>query len=258
MDDLSFPDIDGQARILIADDEDFFLKPTAGILRARGFECDCVQHAQAAEEHLIRNNYDLLIIDINMPGNENLEFLRDRSQDSSFLPIIIVTGYPSLDTALECFRLSVVDYITKPITSSDLLKAVRSAIQTGRALRKMQTTRRDFSMWLEQMKGMETSLLLKQPSGVGGGRHGTLDWYLDETVRQFANISLSLISTIRTLKQSSFDRREDICTLMNCPRLSDYKRGIQDAVDVLVQTKNSFKSKELGELRKRLETLLQS
>ncbi len=246
-----------QDRILIADDEDIFLIPTSKILEAHGYMCDCVHTVQEAEECLKKNRYDLLMIDINMPGNRNLEFLRDRAGDSFFLPVLIVTGYPSLDSAVECLRLSVVDYIIKPVISSDLLKVCRSAIQKGKVLRKMQGMRKDFSQWLSNIQEMETSLLSNQGTGAVATKSGTLDWYLDETVRQFTNISLNLVSTIRSLKQSGGDTSENVCTLMNCPRLISYKRGVQDAVDVLVHTKNSFKSKELAELRKKLETLLQ-
>jgi DNA-binding response OmpR family regulator len=250
-------DSGGRERILIADDEDVFLIPTSKILEAYGYACDCVHTVQEAEECLKKNTYALLMIDINMPGNRNLEFLRDRANDSSFLPVIIVTGYPSLDSAVECLRLSVVDYIIKPVISSDLLKVCRSAIQKGKVLRKMQGMRKDFSQWLNNIQEMETSLLSNQGSGAVATKSGTLDWYLDETVRQFTNISLNLVSTIRSLKQTEDDTKENVCTLMNCPRLASYQKGVQDAVDVLVHTKNSFKSKELGELRKKLESLLQ-
>jgi DNA-binding response OmpR family regulator len=246
-----------QDRILIADDEDIFLIPTSKILQAHGYLCDCVHTVQEAEDCLRKNSYDLMMIDINMPGNRNLEFLRDRASDASFLPVLIVTGYPSLDSAVECLRLSVVDYIIKPVISSDLLKVCSSAIQKGKALRKTQGMRRDFSQWLNKMQEMETSLLSSQGTATAATKSGTLDWYLDETVRQFTNISLNLVSTIRSLKQSGGDANENVCTLMSCPRLTSYQRGVQDAVDVLVHTKNSFKSKELGELRKKLEALLQ-
>jgi DNA-binding response OmpR family regulator len=231
--------------------------PTSKILEAHGYQCDCVHTVREANELIEKNAYDLLMIDINMPGNRNLEFLRDRASDSSLLPVLIVTGYPSLDSAVECLRLSVVDYIIKPVISSDLLKICKSAIQKGKVLRKMQGMRRDFSQWLYQMQEMETSLLANQGTGTIATRSGTLDWYLDETVRQFTNISLNLVSTIRSLKQSGGDTDENVCTLMNCPRLASYQRGIQEAVDALIHTKNSFKSKELGELRKKLEALLQ-
>jgi len=256
MDNLNAPNADNLGRILIADDEDLFLKPTSGILRSRGYECDCVHRVEEAAECLSKTSYDLLIIDINMPGNRNLEFLRDQSRNSEFLPVIVATGYPSVDTAVESLRLSVVDYIIKPMTTSNLLEIVKSAIQKGRALRKMRGARRDFGAWLERMQEMEKVVLAQEPAVAKGIIQGTLDWYLDETVRQFANASLGLVSTIRTLQQSGGKGPEDICTLLNCSRLAAYRRGIQNAVDVLVQTKNSFKSKELGELRKRLEALL--
>jgi len=48
----------------------------------------------------------------------------------------------------------------------------------------------------------------------------------------------------------------EVCHLMNCPKLERYKAALVDTIDVLEHTKNAFKSKELGELRKKLETLI--
>jgi CheY-like chemotaxis protein len=248
------PDL--QLRILIADDEDLFLKPTAEILRAHGYHCDCVHRAEEAAEQLGRAAYDLLIMDINMPGNHNLEFLRQHSHSSHFLPIVVVTGYPTVQSAVESFRLTVMDYMVKPVSVPDLVQVVASAIEKGRAFRAMRAARRDFSTWLEQMQDMESALLARESADAADPSHaGSLDWYLGETVRQFAYLSLSLVSTIRTLKDSYRGSQTDICSLMHCPRLAMYQQAVRETIDVLVRTKNSFKSKELGDLRKTLEAL---
>jgi CheY-like chemotaxis protein len=243
-------------RILIADDEELFLLPTAEFLRGEGYHCDCVRTADEAAEALARDSYDLLITDINMPGNRNLELLRYKTQGPGIIPVIVVTGYPSVHTAVESIRLSVVDYVVKPLEFKVFLTAVKSALEKGKAVRMMRKARQNLRDWLEQMKGMEEVLLSDESSAAHGQFAGTLDWYLGETVNRFANLSMNLMSAVQTLKKNYGGNRSDICSLMNCSRLAAHEQGLRETVEVLIKTKNAFKSKDLADLRKKLELLL--
>lgn len=147
------------ARILIADDEDVFLEPTALFFRNNGYICDCVRTTDEAAAALAESPCDLLIIDINMPGNANLEFLRDRPQFTDFLPVIVVTGNPTLYTAVESLRLAVVDYRTKPLDLPDFLQIARTAIEKAKVVRVMRNARKGFGSWLDQINQMETRFL---------------------------------------------------------------------------------------------------
>jgi DNA-binding NtrC family response regulator len=247
------------AKILIADDEDVFLQPTSLYLQKHGFACDCVRSAEEAAGALDNTVYDLLIIDINMPGNTNLEFLRSRPPYTNFLPVIVVTGYPTFHTAVESLRLAVVDYKVKPLDLPDFLNTVNAAIEKAKVVRVMREARQGFGNWLDQINQMETALLSPDSDPARrGGASGELDWYLNEAIRRFANLSMSLMNAVQTLKQGLPEGKTDICSLMNCSRLASYEGIIREAVEVLIKTKNSFKSKELAEIRKKLEYALKS
>jgi FixJ family two-component response regulator len=248
-----------ESRILIADDDEAFLKLTSTFLQKNGFLCECVQSADEAESMLAKTVYDLLITDIQMPGNTNLEFLRKDSFRSSFLPVIVVTGYPTLDTAIESLRLAVVDYLEKPLRLDEFLASVRSAIDKAKAIRVMREVRQDFSAWMDRTSQME-SVLLSPHSGKipGADISGELDWYLGETLQRFSNVSTSLVNALQTLKKGLPEGKKDVCSLMHCSRLDAYEKAIRETVDVLFKTKNSFKSKELAEIRKKLEFLMKS
>jgi DNA-binding NtrC family response regulator len=247
------------AKILIADDEDVFLQPTSLYLQKHGFACDCVRSAEEAAGALDNAAYDLLIIDINMPGNTNLEFLRSRPPYTNFLPVIVVTGYPTFHTAVESLRLAVVDYKVKPLDLPDFLGTVNSAIEKAKVVRVMREARQGFGNWLDQINQMETALLSPDSDPARkNGASGELDWYLNEAIRRFANLSMSLMNAVQTLKQGLPEGKTDVCSLMNCSRLAAYENIIREAVEVLIKTKNSFKSKELAEIRKKLEYALKS
>jgi len=115
-------------RILIADDEESFLYSTADILRREGYDCSCALDARAATEMLRKESYDLLIADIKMQGNADLEFIKALPRIADGMPVILVTGYPSLNSAIESIQLPVVGYLVKPFELDELLVRVKDVI----------------------------------------------------------------------------------------------------------------------------------
>ena len=104
-----------QGRILIADDEETFLLSTIDLLRREGYECDGVKDAEAAVKVLRSKPFDLLVSDIRMPGNLELELVEAVLESGVGLPVIIVTGYPSVKTAITCLNLRTIAYLVKPL-----------------------------------------------------------------------------------------------------------------------------------------------
>lgn len=115
-------------RILIADDEPLFLRTTAALLRKQGFECVSAPNGKAALEALSTQQFDLVLSDLNMPGNFKLELLKEGRSQWPDLPLIVITGAPSLPTAIESVRLGITDYLLKPVKLDDLLSSIRRAL----------------------------------------------------------------------------------------------------------------------------------
>jgi len=116
-------------RILIADDEPLYLRTTGDLLRKHGYECVCVPDANQAIARLGEEEFDLLLSDLSMPGNLKLELLHEHNRRHKHVPIIVITGVPSLPTAIESIRLGIADYLMKPVKFDDLLQCVRRAIK---------------------------------------------------------------------------------------------------------------------------------
>ncbi len=115
-------------RILIADDEPLYLRTTGELLRKAGYECECVPDAHSALVALEQHHFDLLLSDLKMPGNLSLELLRLGRTQWPNIPLIVITGVPSLPTAIESLRLGISDYLIKPVKYDDLLASVRRAL----------------------------------------------------------------------------------------------------------------------------------
>ena len=80
--------------------------------------------------------------------------------------------------------------------------------------------------------------------------------YMVQAMGHIAQLSALVGQTLESSRGNRPHTPTDVCALMQCPRLDRYEAAIQDAVEVMERTRGSFKSKEIGALRQRLETLL--
>lgn len=242
-------------RILLADDEDTFRRSTARLFEQEGYRCDCAEDSTEAGR-LLTKDHDVLVSDIRMPGNLQFEFLRDVRSRFPMLPIVLVTGYPSVQTAVESLRLSFTDYLLKPVDWPDLRRAVGEAVKKTTMLRMTAAVR-------EEAKRLVTSLehLHQDLPPMGSGASGSelawsLDTYLAQSVTQMAVLSDRLRAVLTSQFQGHAEAPTDVCRMMECPRLAAYRGALEGTVEVLAKTKNSFRSKDLGALREKIELLL--
>ncbi len=152
--------------ILIADDEKSFLRSTADLLRREGYECDCAPDGRKAAAMLEKGSYVLLIADIKMPGNSDLEFVNKVPRIIENLPVILVTGYPSLNSAIQSIQLPVVAYLIKPFAFSDLLAQVKRALSIERlnlGARKLQRALQRIADTLEECTVVTTHVSSQDP-----------------------------------------------------------------------------------------------
>ena len=116
------PGTTGQpARILVVDDEVVIRALLTEVLLEEHHEVTTADDGKQAIDLLQRSRYDLVITDLVMPGVNGIEVLIAAKRIDSRLPVLIITGYPSVDTAVRLVELGASDYITKPF-NVDLIK----------------------------------------------------------------------------------------------------------------------------------------
>lgn len=121
-----------KGHILIADDEDIFLESTADLLRREGYECDCALDSETVLEKIKTTKYDLLIADINMPGNKELELIKELPKIGERMPVILATGNPMFHSEFQSIEHPVIAYMFKPLEFEKLLAQVRISIENFR------------------------------------------------------------------------------------------------------------------------------
>jgi CheY-like chemotaxis protein len=242
-----------RGRILIADDEPTYLTSTAELLRREGFTVDTVEEAEGALQAITANPYDLLITDLEMPGNADLDLVQQVAHLSGGLPIIIITGFPSVRSAVASIELPVAAYLVKPVHFPELLKRVSSAVARFRSYRAMQTAETRLREYREQLEPPAAPGALPL-APMGDARNG-VDSFLALTLRNVMGSLTDLEQLGRALAgQTAPDVH--VCQLINCPRGAQLQAAVDETISVLEETKGAFKSKTLGDLRHKLELLL--
>jgi len=121
-------------KVMVIDDEEVVHASIERILSRYGYEVVGMTTAQAALERLGREKFAAVITDLMMPEMNGVRMLEAMKERRMQIPTIMITGYPTIKTAVEALRLGAVDYIPKPFTRKELLnplnRALRRASQT--------------------------------------------------------------------------------------------------------------------------------
>jgi DNA-binding response OmpR family regulator len=121
------------ARILVIDDEEILHVSLRRTLGRQGHHVDAVLSGPEGLQLLQANEYDLVITDLMMPDMDGIELLECLEGQNITVPVLMITGYPSIRTAVKALRLGAVDYLAKPFTRQELLGPVNRTLRGGGA-----------------------------------------------------------------------------------------------------------------------------
>ena len=174
-----------QPRILIADDQHDLLDALRLLLKGEGIVTDAVTSPEAVVDAVGRSEYDLLLMDLNYTsdttsGREGIDLLARVQQHDSLLPVIVMTGWGSVDLAVEAMRRGVCDFVQKPWDNQQLVTTLRTEIDKGRTRRRQRQLeareldearriqRKLLPATLPQLDGCELAASWQPASGVSG------------------------------------------------------------------------------------------
>ena len=118
-------------RILVVDDEAIVRKSFCRIFAGTDIEVDTSPSGNLAIETLQRENFDLVLTDLKMPGMSGIDVLKAIKVLQPEVPVILITGYSTVDTAVEAMKSGAFDYVAKPFTPEQIEEKVREAIAAG-------------------------------------------------------------------------------------------------------------------------------
>lgn len=119
-------------RILIVEDEARIRSFLARAFEAEGFQVDVVEDGESGLARALSGDYDLLILDLLLPGLSGLDTLRELQRRRAELPVLILSARSDLPTKLRGFELGAVDYVAKPFSLDELLARARVQLRHAR------------------------------------------------------------------------------------------------------------------------------
>jgi FixJ family two-component response regulator len=121
----------GPRKVLVIDDEQIVLNSVKRILSQTGFDVETTLSGRQGLDWALNKTYDIVLTDIRMPGIGGMIILKDIKRAKPRVPVIIITGYSNVQSAMQATKLGAADYVEKPFTPDQLLKAVNLAIENA-------------------------------------------------------------------------------------------------------------------------------
>ena len=118
--------------ILVVDDEAGVRASLAGILGDEGYAVHVVETGEAALAALAARRFDLVLLDVWLPGQDGLGILSRVREADAELPVVVISGHGTIETAVKAVRLGAQDFVEKPLSLEKTLLAVRNALRRGR------------------------------------------------------------------------------------------------------------------------------
>src|SRR2546428_9042076 len=122
-------------RVLLVDDDSLFRRIVREQLSRSGFEANTAANGEAALKALVESDYEVVLLDLQMPGLSGLDTLREMRQIEDAPEVIMLTADASLASGLEAMRLGAYDYLTKPSTLDEMEALIRRAAEKRRLMR---------------------------------------------------------------------------------------------------------------------------
>ena len=142
-------------RVLVLDEDRIILQSLAQFLRREGYEVRTTDRLEEALALMEAGQVELLLADVNIPGVKPAEFLRDVRRRFAHVVIVVITGYGSIEGAVEATKMGAFDYLTKPIVDEEIRVVVEKAARQQSLLFENQSLRQqlDLRFGLENVVG---------------------------------------------------------------------------------------------------------
>ncbi|HXK12576.1 MAG TPA: EAL domain-containing protein [Vicinamibacteria bacterium] len=139
-----------RGRVLVVEDDLDLLEVYSDVLLEAGFDVTTLSDGGGALHALEGGTFDVVLTDVLMPGATGVDVLRAVRERDLDVPVVLVTGSPSVETAVQALELGALRYLLKPVSAPDLVRSVEEAVR----LRRLATVKREALRFLGQTDGL--------------------------------------------------------------------------------------------------------
>lgn len=141
--------------LLVVDDEEVICQGCQRVLSRQGYQVETSKEAREGLNLASEKDYDAILLDISMPTMNGIEFLEHLRKRKPDVPVILITGHPSIPNATSAVRLGAADYITKPFTPEEITESVQRLVKPKAApIAESPVTLNDVAQWTPQAQGL--------------------------------------------------------------------------------------------------------
>src|SRR5688572_29618859 len=163
------------ARILIIDDDRAFRVGTGALLTDEGYDVDAAPSGDDGLARLREGSYELVLLDLKMAGRNGLSVLEEIRRSGNDIPVLMLTGYGTIDSAVQALKLGADDYITKPCDNTALRSKIRVILARrapvlGAGINQIvarSAEMRDVLKGIAQVASTESTVLIRGATGTG-------------------------------------------------------------------------------------------
>lgn len=214
-----------RAQILIVDDEANIRLTLSALLRRAGYEVTPAEHGQEAVQLMERHLFDLLLVDLKMPGMGGMEVVAAARQRQPDMAIIVLTGHGSMETAIEGLHHGIFDYLLKTTAPSEVIERVRSGLE-HRAQQLRQRTLLDVvGAAVQELRGPRAAT--EEAAGHPGERGLTVGALQLDPLRQLATLEGRTLSLTPTEFRVLLCLAEHAGTMMSYAQLVRCAQGYE-------------------------------
>ncbi|MFH0991260.1 MAG: response regulator [bacterium] len=135
-------------KVLVVDDEESLRVSLKFRLKSEGFDVEVAEDGEAALEKMKEKNYDVVLLDINMPRMSGTEALTLMRQHFPNTEAIMLTGFADFSTAIECLKMGAKDYLVKPVETTELVTRLRSLLRSKSSEQALYEVQRQYEAML--------------------------------------------------------------------------------------------------------------
>ncbi len=148
-----------KGKVLVVDDEQGFCELLESLLQKEEFQTVSTTDPVQAKELIERESFDLVFLDLRMPGCDGLQLLRFIKEQDENIIVIIITAYGTIETAVEAMKYGAYDFITKPFQKNDLIRLIHKAWDKRKLLLEMSQLRAE----IQERYGFENIIGKSKP-----------------------------------------------------------------------------------------------
>src|SRR5512141_2389115 len=121
-----------KSSVLIVDDEPGVRSALSGVLRDEGYEVDAVDSGEACLERLAGNGYDVVVLDVWLPGMDGLSTLARMRERQFEAQVVVISGHGNIESAVRAIKMGAFDFVEKPLSLEKTVLVVRNALRQRR------------------------------------------------------------------------------------------------------------------------------